>query len=415
MSPVLFVMKIDYWYSGQVRHLELPDEVRVEEFFPRRAEQLVAFADFQQALASAGAGPWLDARKPLLIVNDAYRTTPTSLILSWLDRVDATFLDRARCLIATGSHETPSEAQLRHIFGEFAERMRPHVTVHDAADPATMVTMGADPLGGEVWVHRHVVEHDRIVTIGSVEPHYFAGFTGGRKSIFPGLVDLATIERNHNLANSLEAQPLRLTGNPVAEHLAELTRRIDQTKVLSIQIVLDRDGKLAGVCCGSLESSFAAACHLARAIYAYRVESPYDIVVAIMHPPLDSNLYQLQKGLENCQAGVSDGGLMVLVSACDGGVGSEHFFALAERWDGQHNRPLGDRLEFGSHKLSRVIAHSRRIRVRLYSHLDADMVRQVFFEPLDNLDRTLFISSGQLVNPRVGVVHDAGNVVLSLQ
>ena len=110
-----------------------------------------------------------------------------------------------------------------------------------------MESIGEDQFGEEVFINSMLDQAESLCVISSVEPHYFAGFTGGRKSFFPGLTDLATIERNHNLANSLEAQPMRIAGNPVAEHMENLLSLIDTSRMLSIQAVLNSKNRIAGL------------------------------------------------------------------------------------------------------------------------------------------------------------------------
>ena len=119
--------------------------------------------------------------------------------------------------------------------------------------------------------------------------------------------------------------------------------------------------------------------------------------------------YQVQKALENCQHAVKDGGRIVLVSACANGVGSEHFFQLADSWDRENNLPGDGQLHFGSHKLSRVNSIGKRIDIRLHSTLTEGEVRQVFYEPLVSLHEMFADAGGE---HRLAVVRDSGNTVL---
>lgn len=350
----------------------------------------------------------------LVVVNDGYRNTPTPLILQWLDRLDPEFLDRASFLIATGTHDAPTEEHYHRIFGPFHDRVQRRTSYHDCQDRNSMVRFTDDPLGGAVLVNRAVLGDRPVLIIGSVEPHYFAGYTGGRKSIFPGLVDLATTERNHNLASSMSAAPLKLAGNPVAEHLQRLTDQIDSERFFSIQAVLDAEHRLGGVFCGRLADSFDRAVFLADQIYAHHVSRTYDLVLAELRPPLDKNLYQLQKAVENCQAAVADGGVLAVVSACEEGIGSPHFYGLAERWDPMRNRPQnGLPATFGSHKLSRVVAISQRIQIKIYSTLAKEDIVRVFYEPLDNPQEFLYSRRNVCEKCNVAVVFDAGHTVLT--
>ncbi|MBD3257756.1 DUF2088 domain-containing protein [candidate division GN15 bacterium] len=403
-------MEIRLAYGKEGLTLDVPDHIEIDRFGLTAVDQPVTFDHFSKLVRQAGIDRLFDAEAPLVIVNDGYRNTPTARMQEWLDAIDNTFLDRASFLIATGTHAAPTDEHLEAIFGRLLQRVRPRVTYHDCRDLESMRPVGTDSFGQDAYLNARYLDADPVLVINSVEPHYFAGFTGGRKSLFPGLTDLATVERNHNLANSLEAQPLRLDGNPVAEHLDSLLSVVPIDKILSIQVVMDAGGRLDSIHCGGLRESFAAAVEAARELYAHSFDKPYDLVIAEMRQPLDNNLYQAQKALENTQRAVKDGGTALVVSECFEGMGSPHFFALAEQWDREKNEAKDGKQRFGSHKLSRVNLMTRRINVRLYSEVDHDAARQVFYEPAENVqrlfDETLAISG------RVAVVHDAGHTVL---
>jgi nickel-dependent lactate racemase len=131
--------------------------------------------------------------------------------------------------------------------------------------------------------------------------------------------------------------------------------------------------------------------------------------------PLDKNLYQAQKALENCQDAVADGGSAVVFSACEEGVGSRYFFEQASGWDRERNESVDGVERFGSHKLSRVNAMTRRIDVRLHSELDDETVRRVFYEPLADVSEYIGRRAEGNTNYRLAVVHDAGHTVLRRQ
>ncbi len=413
--PPGMLMAIELSYGSGRLVLDLPDSFSVDSYAPADTAEPWRFEQFESDLAKADAQSRLRHARPLVVVNDGYRNTPTEPILTWLDRIEPTLLDRAEFIIATGTHDAPTEKHYQKIFGSHLDRVRPRVAFHSATGAASMVAIGEDPGGGgEVRLNRAYFDHEAVIIIGSVEPHYFAGFTGGRKSLIPGLADLATTARNHNRAASLEARPLRLAGNPVSDNLDELMTLLDTGRCLSIQAVMDRTGKLAGVYCGGLKESFAAAVATARRIYARTAPAPYDIVIAEMRPPLDRNLYQAQKGVENTRDAVADGGALILVSACPEGIGSPHFYDLAANWDREANRPRTGPPTFGSHKLSRLIDLQKRIRVLVYSGVKDEDVRRVFYEPLDKVAEFLYSRQNACEKCNVAVVYDAGQTVLTV-
>ncbi len=413
--PPATSMKVELTYAPAPITIEVPSSIKVDTFSPASVRHPLGFDAFQRTFIEAGGDLFLSGVTPLIVVNDGYRNTPTATILEWLDRLSPTFIDSSRYLIATGVHGAPTEGHYHKIFGSLWERVRTKVSYHNAQDRSSMSLIDKDSLGGEVWLNNAILKNKKVLVVGSVEPHYFAGFTGGRKSIFPGLTDFDTVARNHNLANSLKATPLKLEGNPVTEHLDSLMAMLDPDRFFGIQVVTDSKRQIAGLLCGRLDVAFKNATSIAEKIYARQVSKRYDVIICEVLPPLDKNLYQAQKALENCQAAVRDGGTIVIVSACEEGVGSEHFFRLADNWDRRANRPKDGRQHFGSHKLSRVISIGKRIDIRLFSSLTDEVVRHVFYEPLDNLQDFLYSKMKECEKYHLAVVHDAANRVLKVE
>lgn len=397
-------------YGGGKLIVNIPDGVIVHEFQAETATKAVGPEAFADSLIRAGFREFLTS-PPLVIVNDGFRNTPTARILGWLNEIAPLVISKGRFLISTGAHSVPSEKHLKTVFGDLYESVKSRIDWHVAAACDSMAEVGQDLFGESVQINRQYIQAERVIVIGSVEPHYFAGFTGGRKSLFPGLCDLKTTERNHNLADSLEAQPMKPRDNPVADHLDSLLDLVDIEKVFSIQIVMDSRDTISGIFCGRLRDSFHEATKLAREIYSCKWEEPYDMTLAEMLPPLDDNFYQAQKALENCQVSVRDGGTCVVASACRGGIGTDDFFKLADIWDRNTNQAKDGVKRFGSHKLSRVNTMTKRIDVRLFSTLPPEQVRHAYWEPVSDLNAFL----GDRLKPgsRLAIVRNAGHTVMT--
>jgi len=408
-------MRITIAYGGTPLVLDVPSHVDVQTFAPRKIEHPVSFDEFQAAFNTAWKRDPSDPLTPLFVVNDAYRHTPTAIVLTWIERILPGILQRSRFIVATGSHLPPTDKDLQSIFAGHLKTIRPRVEWHVATDPSSMDRVGTDSMGGEVYLNRRVFQHDPVIIIGSVEPHYFAGYTGGRKALFPGLTDLATIERNHNLANSMAIAPMKIEENPVVEHLQSLMSFVDGTRLFSIQLVLDSTGTIAGFAIGDVEASFIRAAGQARTLFAHMTDRPFDAVLCELRPPLDKNMYQAQKALENCQQAIADGGTAIVVARCSEGVGSEFFMKEAEDWDQVNNRPGDGVYRFGSHKLTRMVAHQRRIDVRLHSSLPDDVVEKVFYHPAGDLSEFVGALAHGRSDFHLGVVYDSGHTVLGLE
>ncbi len=262
----------------------------------------------------------------LFIVNDGTRPTPTAKVLDIIeDDLSAT---DPRFIIATGVHRAPTEEELRFIFGRHLERFRDRIHVHDSRADGEMVYIGTSVNGTEMWINRLGVEADRLVIIGSVEPHYFAGYTGGRKSFLPGIASYKTIEQNHRYALLPKARPLVLEGNPVHEDMIDALRVFPDKPIFSIQTVLDRDRRIYAATAGHIHDSFYAAIEKAKEVFCVPVEKRVDVVVSVAPYPMDVDLYQSQKALDNGKLALNEGGVLILVSKCRTGIGHETFYDL---------------------------------------------------------------------------------------
>ncbi len=266
-----------------------------------------------------------DAKKVLVIVNDATRPTPTKKILEFI--FDALSKTDFNFIIATGAHRGPTDEEYAQIFGSFYEKIRGRIIVHDARADQDMVFLGTSTNGTPMHVNKAGIEADKIIIISSVEPHYFAGYTGGRKSFLPGIAGYKTIEQNHKLALSPEAKALALDGNPVHEDMMDAIKTVKQ-EIFSIMTVLDKHHKVYATCCGHIHDSFHAAITLANEVFAAPLKEKADIVVSVVKFPQDIDLYQAQKGIDNAKLALKKGGILILVAKCRHGIGGKAFADL---------------------------------------------------------------------------------------
>ena len=403
-------MLVSVSYGEDKLELKLPDSVECDFYECKAIAKEIDSHAFLGRVTMAEKELFAISQADLFIVNDAYRPTPTSEILNRLYQ-NGRLSKKAKFLIATGTHQAPNETQLKSIFGDLYEKLKKRILIHDARDLNSMVQLDETEDGFPVFIHRSVAEADKVVVIGSVEPHYFAGYTGGRKAFFPGVCDYETTRRNHRLAVSFDATPVKLEGNPVEQNLQSLMKLISDKPVLSIQMVLDNDNQIQAVFCGKIESSFRRACELAQKAYSSKIKKRYDLLLAEVRPPLDCSLYQLQKSLENSQPAVANGGTIMLFSPCREGIGSESFYKLAEKWRKPESNSI-DEDDFGIHKLSRVAQIAQRIDVRLYSELEKDVSDKVFFKTEKNPQEIIerLIENNKSI--RVALVRDASHTVL---
>lgn len=306
----------DQYVSGIIEPNEVPVEDEIETI--RNA--------IENPINSKNLREFMEDSKDLLfIVNDATRPTPTARIL---DIIYDDIKDHdIKFLIATGIHRAPTDDEYIQIFGKLYETFKNRIYAHDARKSEDMVFLGKSKNGTEMRVNKLGVEADRIVIISSVEPHYFAGYTGGRKSFLPGIASYKTIEQNHKLALLPEAKSLALDGNPVHEDMIDALNTIKK-EVFSIMTVLDKNHKVYAATSGDINDSFIAATKKANDVYAVRIKGKADIVVSVVKYPMDIDLYQLQKGIENAKHALQENGILIVVSKCRLGIGEEAFLSM---------------------------------------------------------------------------------------
>jgi lactate racemase len=269
------------------------------------------------------------ADSPLLVViNDATRPTPSAQVLraiherleAWLEGEPGREVSFA---IATGTHRAALPTEVEHLLGpEIARAHADRIFSHDAKDESSLVTLGRTSRGVEVQVNRVLAESRSLIMINSVEPHYFAGYTGGRKSLFPGLAGYQTVWANHRLSMEPGSETLSLQGNPVHEDLEEeLAFGVAGKNVYSIQMVLDKGHDIGFAAAGPLEETFRAAVAMAESQFVLDIDRPYEVVVSVAPYPMDCNLYQTNKAIQSGACAVKDGGILIFVSECPFGLG----------------------------------------------------------------------------------------------
>lgn len=329
-----------------------------------------------------------DAKKVLVIVNDATRPTPTKKILEFifddLKKTDFNFI------IATGAHRGPTQEEYLQIFGSFYEEIKDRIIVHDARIESDMVFLGTSTNGTEMYVNKAGVEADKIMIISSVEPHYFAGYTGGRKSFLPGIAGYKTIEQNHKLALAPEARALALEGNPVHEDMIDAIKTVKQ-EIFSIMTVLDKHHKVYATCCGHINDSFHAAIDLANEVFAAPLEEKADIVVSVVKFPQDIDLYQAQKGIDNAKLALKKDGIMILVAKCRCGIGGKAFADLL----GSSDTPAAalETIEkgyvLGYHKAAKMAEIGLWAQMWGVTDVAPEVISKLFIKPFSDLQTAM--------------------------
>jgi len=326
-------MKVTLAYGRGGLDVELPDAA-TDVVEPRYAPGLVDdIAAIAAALESPlGAPPLRALAGPedtvAIVVNDGTRPMPSARVLPpILAALDHVPRENITILVATGTHRANTPAELDDMLGPMVARGY-RVVNHDARDPSTLVYLGPSALGHPIYLNRLYMESTVKILTGFVEPHFFAGYSGGPKPVMPGLAGLETVLGNH--APSMIAHPNAtfgaLRGNPIHEEQREIALRTNPT--FSLNVTLNADHAITGVWAGALLAVHAAGVAFVRRTALREVASAYDVVLTTNSGyPLDQNLYQSVKGMAAAARAARPGGAIVLAAECSDGLPAHGVYA----------------------------------------------------------------------------------------
>jgi lactate racemase len=334
----------------------------------------------------------------LIVVSDATRATGSAQIVNLLVRRLIQFgvsPSNIAIIFATGIHRAVTEEEKRELLSPFiAQRIK--TLNHNAYDESSLVHIGVTERGATVEVNRALREYSRVIVVGGVGFHYFAGFTGGRKSICPGLSSAAAIEATHMFALDFESGGRRagvgtglLDGNAVHEACERVAAIIDPA--FAVNTIIDERGRVVALFCGHWRSSHRTACDYYLNHHSIRIPAKRKLVITSCGgSPYDINLIQAHKALDMASYACEDGGAIVLLAECRDGFGRSDFL----KWfDEPNSRALENRLrkgyEVNGQTAWALLTKAERYRVYLISQLDDPDVRKMRMIPTRTLSQAI--------------------------
>lgn len=322
-------MKVRLEYGKEGLEADLPEENLVKVLGLQPVEPLADVpAAVREAIQSPiGSAPLRELargkRKACIVVCDVTRPVPNAEILPVLLEVLDAYEVEATILIATGTHRPNEGDELVRMLGDeiaSSRRIVNHVCTDEHVD------LGMSPHGIPVSLNRWYVEADLRVTVGMIEPHFMAGYAGGRKMVMPGIAGLPTVQAWHsprflehpNATNGI------VEGNPVHEASLAIAQMCPPHFI--VDVALDEHKRPYAVFAGDMEAAWNAGVARVSAAVRDTVPEPVDIVVTTCGGyPLDLTFYQSVKGMVGALPILKEGGTIVLASACDEGIGNAHF------------------------------------------------------------------------------------------
>jgi nickel-dependent lactate racemase len=386
-------MQVQLAYGRGRLSVEMPDD-RTTIVEPAH---LPGLPDERGAVLAAIGQP-IDARplrewippgaKVCIVFTDSTRATPNERLIPWLLEFLAPLVPREHITLlnSTGTHRPNTRAELEALLTpEVVAHYR--VLNHECERAEDLVQFGTTRDGSPALLNRHVAHADVRIITGFIEPHFFAGFSGGPKGIMPGCAGLRTVMSNHGARNIGDPKSSFgiTTGNPIWEEMRDIALRVGPSFLLNV--TLNERRQITGVFAGDLVEAHRAGCEFTRRTAMQKVKAPFEIVVTTNSGyPLDQNLYQGVKGMSAAARIVAEGGLIVLACECsDGAPAGSPFEKLLREARGPEEiltmlaTPGFVRPEQWQAQIQSLV--QRRARVELFSTLPEELVRACHLTP----------------------------------
>jgi len=421
-------IKIPYYTSTldlhvQEENLEAVITAKTDEYVAEKSEAALV----EEALANPIGTPRLrelavGKKKVTLVTSDHTRAVPSKLTLPILLKeiregnpdADITIL------IATGLHRATTEAEQRRMFGDVIVDNE-KIAVNDAFKDEDFAYVRTLPSGAELWVNKLALDCDLLITEGFIEPHFFAGFSGGRKSILPGICNAATVNENHSY--KAISSPYSTTGvlehNPIHEDMVCAARAVNTQFILNV--ALNGEKKVIAAFAGDLEQAHATGVKFVRELAQCPSVSGDIVITSNGGYPLDQNLYQSPKAVATAEACCKEGGVIIMCASCYDGMGGTHFEKLIVKGTVDEIDEFLSKIppketiaeQWCAQIYSRILKKYRVILVTTY--LDHDLVRKANMIPASSPDEALQMAYEMMgKDARVVVIPD-GVAVLAVK
>ena len=370
--------------------------------------EILASATEYSALSDADVGDLID--KPigspsleeligtgdsvLIVVPDATRQTASGQVVNLLVRrliANGTLSHDIRIIFATGIHRKVTAEEKAAILTPFiAQRIK--TLDHDPRDLMQLVNVGSTSGVIPVELNRALFRHDHIITVGGVTFHYFAGFTGGRKLICPGLASSRTISETHKLAFDCDRRARRegvdtglLDGNAVHEAFIEAASHA--RPAFAINTIVDEDGNALEVFSGDWIKSHAAACDAYADRHTVRIKAKRDLVIVSCGGyPFDINMIQAHKALDAAARACNDGGTIVFIAECREGLGRDDFLKWFDAADSTALAGLlYSKYQVNGQTAWSLLQKAERFHVKIMSTLSQPVTDRLRLHTVDDL------------------------------
>jgi len=361
-------------------------------------------------------------RKVVIIASDHTRPVPSRIIIPPMLAEIRKGSPEAEItiLIATGCHRGTTKAEICAKFGDEIAQNE-HIVVHDCDDVQNLVNIGTLPSGGSLCINRIAYEADLLVSEGFIEPHFFAGFSGGRKSVLPGIAGRESVLANHcsEFIAHERARTGILDGNPIHKDMLWAAKTAGLQFI--VNVVINEDKEPIYAVAGDVESAHKAGCVFLSELCGVSPVCADIVITTNGGYPLDQNIYQSVKGMTAAEATVNPGGVIIMLSKSNDGHGGEDFYhQLADEENIDKTMDI-----FMKRSRRETVADQwqtqiflrilKKAKVIYISDAPDDMVRKMHMLPAHSIEEALHLAEEILGNPdaAITVIPDGVSVIIA--
>ena len=326
--------------------------------------------------------------------------------------------ENMQIVFALGTHRLMTPEEMRDAVGEnVASRLK--MFNSDATVPADFDYFGATSRFTPVLINKKICHSDHVILTGTIVHHFFSGYGGGRKAVFPGCAAMESIRHNHSFMRDPRSGLGKAEGNPVYDDQMEaVSMWAEGRSVFLFNAVLDAQHRFLNMFAGDWAAAHKEACKFVDQVYGVPIEKKADIVIASCGGwPKDINVYQMQKTMDNAVLAVREGGCVVLLSECEEGSGSKVLEETCRRLRSPEaiEADLAKHFVIGEHKAYAITRLMKKAHFILVTGLDKELAKDMFFTAaVDSVDEALRIAEGMVGKDSTVALMPTGSLTVPL-
>lgn len=389
------MMQFDFKFAMGTVSFEIPEKNFYKELKPNKVDfGLMDVHEVKRSLREPINSQHLEnivksGEKVFIITSDITRPTPSYKMIPYIleeIKKGGVSEEDVTVVLALGSHRNHTEEEKKILVGDAIYNSK--VTIIES-DMEKCINLGICKNGTPVDIFEPVTRADRIICMGNIEYHYFAGYSGGSKAIMPGVSSHAAIQANHSNMLKPEARTGILETNPVRQDIDQITEFIKIDFI--INVVLNDKKEIIKAVSGHWKDAHREGCRFLDTIYGIEIEELADIVVVTPGGfPKDINLYQSQKALDNSKHAVKEGGIIILLASAKGGFGEKTFQDwMTNKSPSEMIEEIERNFKLGGHKAAAIASVIQKADIYFVSDMDDDLVSSINLIPFRTAQKAI--------------------------